>query len=332
MVGDSDSAPPASIIIENDPAPVMETVFSASVSTENVAFSDPSLMMPVKGKMMKKQFFLGLLFPVIVGIIFAISIESLNERDKDGGTFASNEQGEFNIDMAELGWNCDDSYYYEANLNWRISANQWSSANYDCDGDLRYYTNENIGTIHENGSIELDFLFPPVDGYDVIFHYWKDGQSRTKLLGQGDGVNTIFSGNVDPDYCDGNGEYVYSPDGRHDETQWFSANGGPRPCAIFESGEIIIDSKFEDGVLTFKLPESSSNVKEIYLEIYSYDENMEFILAFLPCLGCLGFIGVGIGAYMSGYKWFAYGVGASAILVPAVFFVVFMAALMAYGF
>ena len=55
MVGDSDSAPPASIIIENDPAPVMETVFSASVSTENVAFSDPSLMMPVKGKMMKKQ-------------------------------------------------------------------------------------------------------------------------------------------------------------------------------------------------------------------------------------------------------------------------------------
>lgn len=328
---DSDSAPPASIVIGNDAAPIPEAVFSASVSTENVAFSDPSLMMPVKGKMMKKQFFLGLLFPVIVAIIFAISIESLNERDYSEGTFEPNEQGEFSIDLVELGWNCDDGSYYEADLYWNIG-NNGQSASYDCEEDLRYYANEKIGTIHENGSIELDFLFPPADGYNVEFHYWKDGNSRTALLGQGDGVNTTFIGNVDPDYCDGEGEYQYRQDDRSSGYNWFSANGGPRPCAIFESGEMIIDSKLEDGVLIFKLPESSSHVKEINVEIYSYDFSTDFIIGVLPFLGCLGFIGAGVGAYMSGYKWFAYGVGASIIVLPALLFVVFMAALMTYGF
>ena len=333
MVGDSDSAPPASVIIGNDAAPIPENVFSASLSAENVAFSDPSLMMPVKGKMMKKQFFLGLLFPLIVSIIFAISIESLTESDYQDGTFESNEQGEFSIDLAELGWNCDEDSYSGANLNWNTK-NTYFEANYDCEGDLRYYTNENIGTIHENGSIELDLLYPPVDGYDVIFHYWKDGNSRTALLGQGDGVNTTFSGNVDPDYCEGDGEYRYSLDGRsNDNYGWFSTNGGPRPCAIFESGEMIIDSKLEDGVLTFKLPDTHSGAKEINIKIYSgYDSSTDFIIGVLPFLGCLGFIGAGVGAYMSGYKWFAYGVGASVIVLPAVLFVVFIAALMAYGF
>ncbi|MEO2121359.1 MAG: hypothetical protein ABGX44_06045 [Candidatus Poseidoniia archaeon] len=353
MVGDSDSAPPASIVIGNDadsapPASIAigndavsipQTVFSASVSTENIAFSDSSLMMPAKGKMMKKQFFLGLLFPLIVSILFAISIESLTESDYQDGTFESNEQGEFSIDLAELGWNCDDGSYYEANLNWNtnntsIPHGSYFEAYYDCMGDLRYYTNENIGTIHENGSIELDLLYPPVDGYDVIFHYWKDGNSRTALLGQGDGVNTTFSGNVDPDYCDGDGDYRYSLGGSsNDNYGWFSTNGGPRPCSIWESGDIIIDSELEDGVLTFKLPDTHSSAKEINIKIYSgYDSSTDFIIGVLPFLGCLGFIGAGVGAYMSGYKWFAYGVGASVIVLPAVLFVVFIAALMTYGF
>jgi len=333
---DSDSVPPASIAIGNDAVSIPQTVFSASVSTENVAFSDSSLLMPVKGKMMKKQFFLGLLFPVIVSILFTITIVSLDEMDYSGGTFEPNEQGEFSIDLAELGWNCDDGYYYEVNLNWNTGNNHSDDnthiyANYYCERDLRYYGNENIGIIHENGSIELDLLNPPVDGYDVIFHYWKDGNSRTELLGQGDGVNTNFSGNIDPDYCDGEGEYQYRQDGSNDYN-WFNANGGPLPCAIWESGEMIIDSKLEDGVLTFKLPDSSSSAKEIYVEVYSYDSNMDFIIGFLPILGCLGFIGAGVGAYMIGYKWFAYGVGASVIVLPALLFVVFMAALMSYGF
>ncbi|MDC0055841.1 hypothetical protein OAJ94_02180 [Deltaproteobacteria bacterium] len=340
MVGDSASSPPASIVIENDAAPVPENVFSASLSTENVAFTDPSLM-PVKGKMMKKQFFLGLLFPVIVGIIFAISIESLNERDRDdweGELYAPNEQGEFSIDLTELGWNCDDDSYYEVDLNWKNSGgdysrfDDWASANYNCEGELRYHANENIGTIHENGSMELDFLSPPTDGYNVEFKYYKDGVSRTESLGQGDGVNTIFSGNVDPDYCDGHGTYEFLQSQNRFGERGFYLNGGDRPCTIFEEGEYIIDSKLKDGVLTFKLPDSYSHVKEINVHIYSYDENMEFFFAFLPCLGCLLFIGVGVGAYMSGYKWFAYGVGASAILVPAFLFVLFMAALAAYGF
>ena len=330
MEGDSDSTPPASVIIEDSTAPTQKTVFSASVSTENIAFADPSLMMPVKGKMMKKQFFLGLLFPVLVAILFAIAIEPLSDREGNGGTFESNGEGEFSIDLAEMGWNCDDGSYYDANLNWYHEA-YFRNANYDCDGDLRYYGSENIGIIYENGSLELDFLFPPVDGYNVEFNYLKDGVSRTAVLGQGDGVNTTFSGNVDPDYCEGDGYYEYSLN-RPSQTSWFRASGGKASCIITEEGETIIDSKLEDGVLTFKLPDSSSGVKSINVEIYSYDDDMEFIFAFLPCLGCLGFVGVGIGTYMSGYKWFAYGVGTSIILVPAILFVVFIAALSAYGF
>ncbi len=327
---DSDSAPPVSVVIGNDAAPIPENVFSATVSAESVAFSDPSLLMPVKGKMMKKQFFLGLFFPVIISIFFAITIESLDDDNYEDGVFMANEQGEFSIDLAELGWNCDDGSYYDVNLNWG-NGNNHHYANYDCQENLRYHANENIGTIHENGSIELDLLYPPVDGYDVIFHYWKDGNSRTALLGQGDGVNTTFSGNVDPDFCEGDGEYRYWDDDLGDSYNWFSTNGGPRPCTIVESGEIIIDSKLEDGVLTFKLLDSSSDAKEINVEVYSYDD-MNFVIEFLPLLGCLAFLGAGIGAYMSGYKWFAYGVGASIIVFPAILFTIGILALMAYGF
>ena len=333
MVGDSDSAPPASVVIGNDAGPIPENVFSASVSSENITFSDSSLMMPVKGKMMKKQFFLGLLFPLIVSILFAISIESMTESGYGDALINPNEQGEFIIDLAELGWDgCDGDF--EASLNWEsYSSDRYTNhnyAHYDCEEDLVHDTSEKIGTIHENGSIELDLLFPPADGHDVIFTYWKDGHRATKLLGQGDGVNTTFSGNVDPDYCDGYGEYRYASDVQSNaESGHFDTNGGPRPCSVMEHAQYIIDSKMEDGVLTFKLPES---VKQVRVDVYSYDSSTDFIIGVLPFLGCLGFIGAGVGAYMSGYKWFAYGVGASVIVLPAVLFVVFIAALMAYGF
>ena len=347
MVGDSDSAPPASIVIgndfdstppasiviENNPEPTSENVFSASVSSENITFSESSLLMPEKGKMMKKQFFLGLIFPIIVSIIIGSSIEYMTESGYDDATINPNEQGEFSIDLAELGWEgCDGNF--EASLNWdSYSTNSYSNhnyAHYDCEEDLIHDTSEKVGTIHENGSIELDLLFPPADGHDVIFTYWKDGSRATKLLGQGDGVNTTFSGNVDPDYCDGYGEYRYASDVQSNaESGHFDTNGGPRPCSVMEHAQYIIDSKMEDGVLTFKLPES---VKQVHVDVYSHDSPTDFFIAFLPFLGCLGFIGLGIGAYMSGYKWFAYGMGASVIVIPTLLFGLFMFLLLSYGF
>jgi len=332
IIGDSDSSPPPSVIIEDSAAPI-QNVFSASVSTENITFTDLSLAMPVKGKMMKKQFFLGLFGPILVISLFSIGIESMSEDDYGEGSFKPNEEGEISIDMLELGFDCTDGYP-EASLSWNTETGYGRmNVNYYCDGALKYWGSENIGTIHENGSIELDLSHPPANGYAVEFRYWKDNLSRTESLGQGDGVNTTFSGNIDPDYCEGQGEYEYEGQhGRYAVSSFQPEWGVERPCTIFEEGEFTIDSKFEDGVLTFKLPESSSNGTEINVEVYSYDSSMDFFYDVLPFLGCLGIIGAVVGAYMSGYKWFAYGVGASIIVIPALLFILAIALLMAYGF
>ena len=73
--------------------------------------------------------------------------------------------------------------------------------------------------------------------------------------------------------------------------------------------------------ISFSFPENYSEVDSIIIDTWQGGDGEELFALALSSFCCLAALGVPIGAYMAGHKWFAYGAGVGLVAVPVIFFI-----------
>lgn len=305
-------------------------MFSGTITTDaGIVLVDPSLMPPEGEKMNKKQFIFGLFFPIILGVMVASASAIFDGYD--GGEqyeIVAQEDGSFNFTLGDYGLDCESSYGW-FDLQWQTSESdeRYNFANSGCGQDLSLDIEEESGYWYSNGSISLDLPFAPLENTTVSIE-WYDQNSdrgRTKVLGLGDGSNTKFNGTEPvPESCyhiESSDYYHLNEDG--DQARSFiygheASNG----CKLYTNYDYVVAMNINSiDTISFSFPENYSKVDSIKIDIWHDGDGGELFALGLSSFCCLATIGVPLGAYMTGHKWFAYGAGVGLIAVPVIFFI-----------
>lgn len=305
-------------------------MFSGTITTDaGIVLVDPSLMPPEGEKMNKKQFIFGLFFPIILGIIVA-SVSAIFEGYDEGEQYeiVAQEDGSFNFTLADYGIDCEsgDGWF---DMQWQTSEGdgRYHYANSGCGEDLTFEIEEEVGKWHSNGSISVDLPFAPLENTTVSLE-WYDANSdrgRTKILGLGDGNNTKFNGTEPvPDYCysiDRSNYYHLNEDGEESRS-FISGYQASNGCDLYVSYDYVVATNVNSvDTISFSFPENHSKVASIKIDIWDYGDGGELFALGLSSFCCLATVGVPLGAYMTGHKWFAYGAGVGLVAVPVIFFI-----------
>ncbi len=307
------------------------STFSGTITTDvGVVLMDPSLMPPEKEKMNKKQFIFGLLFPIVLGIIVA-SVSAMFEGFDGGEQYeiTAQEDGSFNITLGDYGLDCESGHGW-FDIEWQTDEGyeRYNRANSGCGEDLVLGLEEEVGNWYSNGSISVDLPFAPLENTSVVIEWYdqNSNRERTKILDPpGDGSNTKFNGNEPvPSYCHDiyRGDYYHLNEEGEESKSFIFGDEASNGCLLYTNYDYILATNVNSvDPISFSFPENYSKVDSIIIDTWQGGDGEELFALALSSFCCLAALGVPIGAYMAGHKWFAYGAGVGLVAVPVIFFI-----------